>query len=196
MRKIIVSEWMTLDGVVQSPTSPDEDASQNFAQGGWHARHFGDPLFQQSMVDTITAAGGFLLGRRTYDALAAYWPNAPEAEAMLAVPLNTRPKYVVSSTLTSPSWQNTSVLTGNIAEAVGEVKRQTGGDLVVFGSTHLVRTLIANDLVDEFRLMIDPVLVGGGKRIFDDDGARRMLKLVDGKATPTGAILATYVPEV
>jgi dihydrofolate reductase len=194
MRKVIVSEWMTLDGVVQSPTSPSEDPSDNFTHGGWHARQFGDPLFQQSMVNTITVAGGFLLGRRTYDALAAYWPNAPRQEAMLAVPLNTRPKYVASRTLTSPSWQNTSVLTGDVAEAVRALKQQNGGgDLVVFGSTQLVKTLIANNLVDEFRLMIDPVLVGGGKRIFDDGGALRLLQLVDVQPTPTGAILATYV---
>lgn len=193
MRKVIVSEWMTLDGVVQSPTSPAEDPSHDFVHGGWHARQFGDPLFQQSMVNTITVAGGFLLGRRTYDALAAYWPNAPRQEAVLAVPLNTRPKYVASRTLTSPSWQNTSVLQGDVVEAVRALKEQNGGDLVVFGSTQLVKTLIANDLVDEFRLMIDPVLVGGGKRIFDDDGALRLLQLVDVQPTPTGAILATYV---
>lgn len=196
MRKVIVSEWMTLDGVVQSPTSPAEDPSHGFAHGGWHARQFGDPLFQQSMVNTITTAGGFLFGRRTYDALAAYWPNAPEQEAMLAVPLNTRPKYVASRTLTSPSWQNTEVLHGDVAAAVSELKRQNGGgDLVVFGSTQLVKTLLANELVDEFRLMIDPVLVGGGKRIFHDDGALRLLKLADVQPTPTGAILATYVAE-
>ena len=121
MRRVIVSEWMTLDGVVQSPTSPSEDPSHDFAHGGWHARQFGDPLFQQSMVHTITAAGGFLLGRRTYDALAAYWPNAPKEEAMLAVPLNTRPKYVASRTLTAPAWQNTSVLKGHVAEAEREM---------------------------------------------------------------------------
>lgn len=195
MRKVIVSEWMTLDGVVQGPTSPAEDPSQDFVHGGWHARQFGDPRFQQSMVDTITAAGGFLLGRRTYAALAAYWPNAPEQEAMLAQPLNTRPKYLVSTTVTSPSWQNTSVLTGDIADAVAELKGQEGGDLVVFGSAQLVKKLIAHDLVDEFRLTIDPVLVGGGKRIFDDDGALRRLQLVSGRTTETGAIIATYVPE-
>jgi len=138
MRKVIVSEWMTLDGVVQGPTGPGEE------QG-------------------------------------------------LAKPLNTRPKYVASTTLAEPlAWQNSAVLQGNVAEAAAALKQETGGDLIVVGSTVLVRTLIEHDLVDEFRLMIDPVVVGGGKRVFHDDDALRPLRLLDSRATTTGAILATY----
>jgi len=193
MRKVIVNEWMTLDGVVQGPTGQSEDPDGGFDRGGWHARHFGDPVFQQWMTESIATAGGFLLGRRTYVNLAAYWPNAPEDEAALARPLNTRPKYVASTTLPEPlAWQNSTLLRGSVPDAVAALKRQAGGDLLLFGSTRLVHTLIDHGLVDELRLMIDPVVVGGGKRIFRDDGALRLLRLVDSRATSTGAIIVTY----
>jgi dihydrofolate reductase len=147
------------------------------------------------VVENVAAAGGFLLGRRTYEVFAAHWPNAPAEEQALAQPLNTRPKYVASTTLTEPlGWQNATVLQGDVAAAVGALKQEDGADLYVIGSTELVQTLIAHDLVDEFRVMIDPVVVGGGKRIFRDDGALRLLRLVDSHVTTTGAILATYAP--
>lgn len=195
MRKVIVSEWMTLDGVVQSPTSPSEDPDAGFTHGGWHTRHLGDELFRRRTIETITAAGGYLFGRRTYQIFAAFWPNAPGEEQAMAEPLNTRPKFVASTTLAEPlAWKNSTVLQGNVAHAVGALKQETGGDLLVLGSTKLVQTLIEHDLVDELRLMIDPVVVGGGKRIFRDDGTLRRLRLVDSQVTTTGAILATYVP--
>ena len=147
------------------------------------------------VVENVAAAGGFLLRRRTYEVVAAHWPNAPAEEQALAQPLNTRPKYVASTTLTEPlGWQNATVLQGDVAAAVGALKQEDGADLYVIGSTELVQTLIAHDLVDEFRVMIDPVVVGGGKRIFRDDGALRLLRLVDSHVTTTGAILATYAP--
>jgi dihydrofolate reductase len=192
MRKVIVTEWMSLDGVVQAPGAPDEDTSGGFAHGGWHLRYF-DDLSQTWVVETLTAASGFLLGRRTYEGFAAHWPNATEEEQVVAQPLNTKPKYVASRTLTEPlEWQNSRLLQGDLAEAVAALKHQDGGDLLVIGSTQLVQTLIAHDLVDEFRVMIDPLVVGGGKRIFRDDGALRPLRLVDHQVTTTGAIVATY----
>jgi len=195
MPKLIVTEWTTLDGVVQAPASPGEDTSGGFQHGGWHAPHFGDDMFRKSTIDTIAAAGGYLFGRRTYELFAAYWPNAPEEEKAFAQPLNSRPKYVASTTLATPLvWQNATVLRGNVAEAVAALKQQSAGDLLVFGSTELVPTLIEHNLVDELRLMIDPVVVGGGKRIFRDDGVLRRLRLVESRVTPTGAILATYAP--
>lgn len=195
MRRVIVSEWMTLDGVVQAPISPGEDADGGFRHGGWHVPHVGDPAFRARMAETIGGAGGYLFGRRTYETFAAYWPGAPRAEQVIAGPLNTRPKYVASTTLTGPlAWQNASLLQGGVARAVAALKAQPGGDLLVIGSTGLVRTLLDGDLVDELRLVIDPVLVGGGKRIFRDDGALRRLRLVDGRVTGTGAIIATYAP--
>jgi dihydrofolate reductase len=147
------------------------------------------------VVENPSEAGGFLLGRRTYDSLAGYWPNAPEEERAVAQPLNERPKYVASPTLAEPLvWQNSTVLRGDVTEAVIALKREVGNDLHLLGSTKLVQTLIEHDLVDEFRVMIDPVIVGGGKRIFRDDGALRPLRLINSQGTSTGAILATYAP--
>ncbi len=193
MRKVIVQEWMSLDGVVQAPGAADEDLSGGFAHGGWHLPYFDDSS-RQWVVDNLTKAGGFLLGRRTYEGFAAHWPNASAQERVVAEPLNTKPKYVASTTLAEPlTWQHSTVLQGDVAEAVAALKRQDGDELLVIGSTKLVQTLLAHDLVDEFRLMIDPLVVGGGKRIWRDDGALRPLRLVDSRATTTGAILATYV---
>jgi dihydrofolate reductase len=192
MRKVIVNEWMTLDGVVQAPGAADEDTSGGFEHGGWHLQYF-DDLSRQWVVENLTAAGGFLFGRRTYESFAGHWPNASEEEQAIAEPLNTRPKYVASTTLTDPlGWQNSTVLQGDIAEAVVALKQDDGGDLYVLGSTELVRTPIEHDLVDEFRVMIDLLVVGGGKRIFRDDGKLGPLPLVESQVTTTGAILATY----
>jgi dihydrofolate reductase len=192
MRKVIVNEWMTLDGVVQAPGAADEDTTNGFGHGGWHLQYF-DDLSRKWVVDNLTAAGGFLFGRRTYESFAGHWPNASEEEQAIAEPLNTRPKYVASTTLTDPlEWQNSTALQGDIAEAVVALKQDDGGDLYVLGSTELVRTLIEHDLVDEFRVMIDPLVVGGGKRIFRDDGKLAPLRLVESQVTTTGAILATY----
>jgi dihydrofolate reductase len=195
MRRVIVSEWMTLDGVVQAPISPGEDADGGFRHGGWHVRHTGDPTFQQRVAETVGGADGYLFGRRTYENFAAHWPSASPEEQVLAEPLNTRPKYVASTTLAQPlAWRNSTVLQGDVARAVTALKRQAGGDLLVIGSTRLVQTLMEHGLVDEYRLIIDPVIVGGGKRLFRDDGALRRLRLVDSQVTATGAIIATYVP--
>ncbi len=194
MRRVIVQEWMALDGVVQAPGAADEDTTGGFEHGGWNLRYF-DDISMKWVVENLAAAGGFLLGRRTYEGFASHWPNASEEEHVLAQPLNTRPKYVVSTTLTEPlEWQHSTVLQGDVAEAVVALKREDGDDLLVIGSTKLVQTLIEHDLVDEFRVMIDPVVVGGGKRVFRDDGALRPLRLVDSQVTTTGAIIATYVP--
>jgi len=174
MRKVIADEWMTLDGVIQAPGQADEDIALRW-------------------VDSVVTAGGFLLGRRTYEIFAAHWPNASEEEQVLAEPLNTKPKYVASRTLTEPlAWQNSRVLQGDVAEAVAALKQEDGEDLHVIGSSELVQTLVERDLVDEFRVMIDPVVVGGGKRLFRDDGGLRPLRLVDSQVTTTGVIIATY----
>jgi dihydrofolate reductase len=194
MRSVIVNEFMTLDGVVQAPGAADEDPTGGFEHGGWHLRYF-DETSQKWVLDSIVEAGGFLLGRRTYEIFAAYWPNAPEEEQVIAEPLNTKPKYVASRTLTGPlEWQSSTLLEGDVAEAVRTLKQEDGDDVHVIGSAELVRSLIEHDLVDEFRMMIDPLVVGGGKRIFRDDGALRPLRLVDSQVTTTGAVLATYAP--
>jgi dihydrofolate reductase len=194
MRKVIADEWMTLDGVIQAPGQADEDTTGGFQHGGWHVGYF-DDIAQRRVVDSVVKAGGFLLGRRTYEIFAAHWPNASEEEQVLAEPLNTKPKYVASRTLTEPlEWQNSRVLQGDVAEAVATLKQEDGEDLHVIGSSELVQTLFERDLVDEFRVMIDPVVVGGGKRLFRDDGGLRPLRLVDSQVTTTGVIIATYAP--
>jgi dihydrofolate reductase len=194
MRKVIVNEFMSLDGVAQAPGAPDEDRSGGFAHGGWSMGYM-DELAQQRVLGAMLEADGYLLGRRTYEIFAAYWPNAPEEEQVVAEPLNAKPKYVASRTLTEPlEWENSSLLEGDAAEAVAALKQEGDGDLHVIGSTELVRTLIEHVLVDELRLMLDPVVLGGGKRIFPEDGALRPLRLVSSETTTTGAILATYAP--
>ncbi|HZN92989.1 MAG TPA: dihydrofolate reductase family protein [Myxococcales bacterium] len=196
MRRIIVMEFMTLDGVVQAPGLADEDRSGGFKHGGWHTRYM-DDLSMKWVNERISSAGGFLLGRRTYEIFAAYWPKAPREEQALAQPMNDLPKYVASRTLTKPlGWQNSKLLEGDVAQAVAALKREQGGDLLVPGSTQLVRTLVEGHLVDEFEVMIDPVIVGGGKRLFHDDGVLRPLRLVQSRITASGAFIARYEPTV
>jgi dihydrofolate reductase len=193
MRKVIANEFLSLDGVAQAPGGAEEDPSGGFAHGGWHMQYMQDEVAQQWALASIVEAGSFLLGRRTYEIFAAYWPNASEEEQVIAEPLNTKPKYVASMRLDGPlEWENSTLLEGDVAEAVAALKEGDGGDIHVIGSTQLVQTLIEHDLVDEFRLMIDPVMLGGGKRFFRDDGVLRQFRLVDGRVAGTGAILAAY----
>jgi dihydrofolate reductase len=192
MRNLIVQEWIALDGVVQAPGAADEDPSGGFQHGGWHLPYF-DDLSMKWVLENVTGAGGFLLGRRTYEGFAAHWPNASEEEQPLAEPLNSKPKYVASTTLTEPlEWRNSTLLRGDVADAVAALKGEDGGDLLVIGSTTLVQHLLGHDLVDEFRVMIDPLVLGGGKRIFPDDRTARPLRLLDSQVSTTGAIIATY----
>jgi dihydrofolate reductase len=194
MGKVIVNEFMSLDGVVQAPGAADEDTAGGFGHGGWHMEYMDDAA-QRRVLAAIFEAGGFLLGRGTYEIFAAHWPNAPEEEQVIAEPLNSKPKWVASRTLEGDlAWQNSILLEGDLAKAVAALKRDQGGDIHVIGSPELVRTLLENGLVDELRLMIDPVVLGGGKRIFADDGTLRPLRLVESEATSTGAIFATYAP--
>jgi dihydrofolate reductase len=192
MRKIILQEWMSLDGVVQAPSYPDEDTSGGFPHGGWHSQYF-DEMSQNWVAEDLARAGGFLFGRRTYQAFEAHWPNAGDAEQALAKPLNTKPKYVASTTLDTLGWHNSTLLLGDVTDAVRELKLANDeGNLHLIGSPALARTLLEHDLVDELHLMIDPVLLGGGKGLFPADGALRTWRLVEGRPTTTGAILATY----
>jgi len=190
-----VNEFLSLDGVAQAPGAADEDPTGGFDHGGWHMRYMEDETAREWVLRGILDAGGYLLGRRTFEIFAGYWPNAPEEEQVIAEPLNTKPKHVASTTLTEPlGWQSSTVLEGDVAEAVAALKREREDELHVIGSTQLVQTLIEHGLVDELRLMVDPVLLGGGKRIFRDDGVLRELELVDSAVTGTGAILASYAP--
>jgi dihydrofolate reductase len=194
MRKLIVNEFMTLDGVMQAPGGAEEDTSGGFKHGGWQMP-YADDVFAKSVIEGMTEAGGFLLGRRTYEIFAAYWPNAPEEEQSVAVPLNDLPKYVASATLTEPlEWQNSTLLKGDVADAVAALKRESGKDIHVIGSGELVQTLMQHGLVDEYRLMIHPIVLGDGMRLFRDGGKRKPLRLVDSQITTTGVVIATYEP--
>lgn len=192
MRKLIATEWMSLDGVVQAPVYPDEDASGGFQHGGWNMRYF-DEAFMRWVTANVREAGGYVLGRGTYEIFAAHWPKATDAERALAEPLNSRPKYVASRTLREPlAWAHSRLLSAPLAEAVTALKREDGGSLLAIGSPELVRTLLELDLVDELRLMISPVILGRGKRSFHADGSLRSFRLSASQVTSTGAILATY----
>jgi dihydrofolate reductase len=194
MRKVIVDEFVTLDGVAQAPGGEDEDRDGGFAHGGWQFKGPRSDEVSQWALGNIREAGGFLLGRRTWEIFAGYWPNAGEELQDIAKPLNEKPKYVVTRTLTEPlEWASSSVVPD--LEAVAALKQEDGGDLHTIGSTGLVRSMLAQGLVDELRLVTYPVVVGGGKRIFDDDGVFGALRLVDSTTTDVGAIVATYVPE-
>ena len=190
--KVVVDEWMSLDGVVQSPSGPDEDAGDGFIHGGWHMRYF-EPVSQQWVLDGLHAATAFLYGRRTYEAFAAHWPTAGPQEQMVAEPINSKPRYVASRTLRDPlPWSGSSVLEGDAVTAVAKLRAQGDGELHVVGSADLVRRLLAADQIDELRLMIDPVLLGSGKRLFPTTRDLTTWQLASSVATSTGALLTTY----
>lgn len=192
MRKIILNEWASLDGVVQAPGTRDEDPSGGFSHGGWHLPYF-DDMSREWVVEGMNRAEGFLFGRITYQNLAGYWPNASEEEQAIAEPLNSKPKWVVTSTLDEPlGWTNARVLGGDVHRAVDDLRGGGDGEIHVMGSSRLARALLANDQVDGLRLMIDPLILGKGKRLFPDEDVFRELELTDSHVTTTGALLATY----
>jgi len=194
MPKLIVNEFLTLDGVVQAPGGQDEDRSGGFDHGGWQQPYF-DDIFANAVISGMAEAGGFVLGRKTWEIFAAYWPAAPAEEQAFAEPLNTLPKYVASRTLSEPLvWNNSTLIPGDVAEGVRQLKLQPGKDLHVIGSGVLVQALIGNDLVDEYRLMIHPIVLGTGARLFRDGNARRPLALVESTASSSGVLIATYRP--
>lgn len=192
MRKLIADEWLSLDGVAQAPSYPDEDNDDGFSHGGWHTRYL-DDMSMSWVIGNIASAGAYVFGRRTYDVFAAHWPSASDEEEVLAQPLNHRPKHVASRTLTGPlEWQNSQLLGDDVPTAVAALKQADGDDLHLIGSTQLLQTLIEHDLIDEYRLMIDPVILGSGKRLFRNHDQLHCLRLLETQVTPTGAILATY----
>ena len=193
MRKLIVNEFTSMDGVAQAPGGQEEDPSGGFAHGGWHMAYGSDERGRAWVMKYIAEMGALVLGRRTYEIFAGYWPDAPEEESLVAEPFNRLPKYVASTTLTEPlAWNNSSLLRPDVATALRTLKQEDGGDLHVVGSPQLVRSLLTDDLVDELRLMIDPLVLGGGKRIFPEDGELRRFRLTEHELTDYGALLATY----
>jgi dihydrofolate reductase len=193
MSNVVVFTSLTLDGVMQAPGRPDEDRRGGFAHGGW-ATPYADPVMGSVAGESMAKGGALLLGRRTYEDFYAYWPNQPEPNPFTAV-LNNTQKYVASTTLEEPlPWRNSTLLTGDAAEAVARLKAQPGKDLVVLGSGELVQSLMRRDLVDEYVLLIHPLVLGSGRRLFTDGGAFAALRLVDTKTTTTGVVIATYRP--
>jgi dihydrofolate reductase len=194
MARLVVVEQLSLDGVMQAPGAPDEDRSGGFEHGGWAMPYF-DEVLGSEVGKSMSETAAFLFGRKTYDIMAAYWPNQAEGN-MFADVLNGLPKYVASTTLDEPlAWSGSHLLKGDVAEAVAALKEELSGNIVVLGSGQLARTLMEHDLVDEYGLTIHPLLLGPGKRLFDGKGGMRPLSLVDSKTTTTGVVLAIYRPE-
>lgn len=190
MSRVVVSTFMSLDGVVQAPGGPDEDRDGGFEHGGWVVPYIDDLLVQSG--DDIQRLEGLLLGRRTYEEFAASWPQVGD-DNPVAAKFNRVPKYVVSQTLQHPEWHGSTVITGDIAAAVTELKRHPGdGEIQVHGSARLVQELLRHDLVDEFRLKVFPVLIGSGKRLFGEGTLPTSLELVDTRTSPLGVTMATY----
>jgi dihydrofolate reductase len=193
--RIVIVEFMSLDGVVQAPGGPDEDTDGGFAHGGWSHRFFDPEVMGGAFDDALTETEALLFGRRTWQTMAAAWPERagdPFADRMNAIP-----KYVVSGTLGDDAltWNNTTRSAGDEAVArIRQLRETDGGNLVVMGSPTLVRTLLREGLVDELRLMIEPVLLGGGKTIFPDGGTLRTLELVSAVTSGTGVHVCTYRP--
>ncbi|MQA98392.1 MAG: dihydrofolate reductase [Streptosporangiales bacterium] len=194
MRKIAVTNHLTLDGVMQGPATVDEDRRGGFEHGGWAAAG-NDPVMAEVMGKGMAGGGELLVGRVTYENLYAFWPKQTDGNPFTEV-LNKRRKYVVSRTLSEPlPWVNSTLLAGDAAESVAALKASPGEDLGILGSGELVRTLVRHGLVDTYQLMIHPLLLGTGRRMFpDDDGVFTRLRLTDSVTTTTGVIIATYVP--
>lgn len=192
--KLTAQTFLTLDGVLQAPGGPDEDTDSGFEHGGWSAT-YGDDDFGASVVDWMSRAGGVLLGRRTYDIFASYWPKITDPDNPVASQLNTLPKYVASTTLSSADWNNSTLLGGDVVSEVAKLKEREGGELQVHGSGELLQTLIAADLVDEYLLYWFPVHLGTGKKLFRDGAPARSLKLLDTRTTSKGVIISRYEPD-
>jgi dihydrofolate reductase len=191
MRKLIVSTFLTLDGVMQAPGGPEEDDSGGFAYGGWSV-HYWDDLMGQVMTEAMSVPFDLVLGRRTYDIFAAYWPHAPEAAG--GKPLNDATKYVASRSHPTLEWGPSVLVDGDADEGIAALKKGDGPELQVHGSGNLIQTLMRHNLVDEYRLWAFPLVIGSGKRLFSDGTIPSALKLVDTKVSTTGVVIGTYEP--
>ncbi len=193
MRKPVVTTFVSLDGVMQSPGNPDEDRSGGFEFGGWLVPYM-DASLAAFSIEWIQQADSFLLGRKSYEILGAYWPHVSDPADVLARQLNTLPKYIVSNTLTNPSWGPATVVTGDLAVEIARIKADGDGELQVHGSRRLARSLIDLGLVDEYRLWVFPVLLGVGERLFGDGLAPGGLRLIASRTSTSGVVVHTYQP--
>jgi dihydrofolate reductase len=191
MRQLMVNTFLTLDGVMQAPGGPEEDDSGGFTLGGWSVNYW-DDLMGQIMTETMSAPFDLVLGRRTYDIFAAYWPHAPEEAG--AKPLNDATKYVASRSRPTLEWGPSVPIEGDAAEGIAALKKDDGPELQVHGSGNLIQTLMRHNLVDQYRLWVFPLVIGSGKRLFSDGTIPTALNLVDSKVSTTGVVIATYEP--
>jgi dihydrofolate reductase len=186
MGRIVVTEFVSLDGVIEDP-----GGAEGFEHGGWSFEISRGEEGDKFKLDEASSSDALLLGRVTYEGFAAAWPSR---EGEFADKFNTMPKYVVSSTMGEPEWNNSTVLRGDVAEEVAKLKQEQDGDIVVHGSARLVQTLVTNDLVDELRLMVFPVVLGSGKRLFGETSDKKPLQLVDSKVVGDGVAILIYEP--
>lgn len=193
MGTLTIATFMTLDGVMQAPGGPDEDRDRGFEHGGWSFPYFSEDM-GEVINDGFAKAEAILLGRRTYEIFAASWPNFPEKDDPVASRLNTLPKYVVSTTLEKADWEPATIIHGDVPAEVAKLKEHYAGEIQVHGSAGLAQTLHTHGLIDEYRLFIEPVVLGTGKRLFEPGAAPTALRLVDSRPMGKGAVLATYQP--
>jgi dihydrofolate reductase len=192
MRKLIVQTFLTLDGVMQAPGGPEEDDDGGFTQGGWSVTYWDDQM-GQVMEEATSKPFAMVLGRKTYDIMAAYWPTAPEETG--ARVFNDATKYVASRSRPDlERWSNSVLISGDAADGLATLKNEDGPELQVHGSANLIQSLLRNNIVDEYRLWVFPVVIGSGKRLFADGTIPSGLKLVDSKVSTTGVVIGTYEP--
>jgi dihydrofolate reductase len=192
MSKLVVLEYVSLDGVIQAPGQAAEDPEGNFPHGGWSAPFI--PAHRHHVAPSFHAADAFLFGRRTYEIFAAFWPTVTDPTDEIAAALNTRPKLVASGTLSAPAWPGTSVLTGDVAAEVAKLRDRPGRELLVVGSSRLAQSLADHALVDEYRLLVHPIVLGTGKKLFRDGSPLTHMELVEATTSTDGLVLLTYQP--
>lgn len=194
MPKIVVNAFTTLDGVMQAPGGPDEDPENGFKHGGWQAA-FVEEMMGKLIVDGLEDADGFILGRKTYDIFSNYWPKITDPNNPIATTLNSRPKYVLSRTLQSVSWNNSSLLKGDVVAELQKLRKQPGKALHTWGSTDALKTFQENDLIDEYRLFIFPVVLGDGKRLFENGTKPVKFKTTESITSEKGTTFYRLAPD-
>ena len=188
MRELIVNTFLTLDGVMQAPGGPEEDPDGGFEHGGWSFGYW-DEQMETAMGEWMSKPFDLVLGRKTYEIFAAHWPHTDEDPAEL---LNSATKHVASNTLSELEWENSKLIEGEVPEAIRALKEEDGPELQVHGSANLIQTLLEHELIDEFRLMIFPLVLGKGKRLFDGGTLPAGLEVASSQVASTGVIIATY----